>query len=540
MLHGLDKIGVPYRPPVATATFQGHQPAQWCADKTLLKDPFTVEMCGPESYSILWSLTSSIPAIHRERTFKVLWDMRIFSAQLAKQFQQLPFDYDTSKEAWLAKTSYTQKEKEKFLSIAKNKGENIIDKDKRCASFIKAETYPEFKFPRPIKSRSDKYKAEVGPFFQGINECLFEQTKFFIKKVPVKDRPNWLKQILFPAEIFDCTDYSSFEAHFIACVIYAIEFPLYCWITDHCDQSRCFRNNISALLEINVCEFKDFIVECFSRASGEMNTSSGNGYANLCVFKYITTCKLASETKEQFEGDDGITKTIPASSRPTTEDYLTLGWTCKLESTPNFSHASFCGIVADPDELVNVCDIKNYIVDFGWTKHQYIDANYSTVLALIRAKGFSAIYQYPSCPIIDALGHYALRITNSDVVHRKMIKMINKGQTSDNRYKAEQQKVMLEAVTRKFPARLDSPPKTRHLVEEHFKIPVSKQLEVERYLDSLQTMKPLQIELDFPECWAYNNQTYVDILSMENNVPMQINNFNKFIQEICPGTVPVL
>lgn len=443
-----------------------------------------------------------------KQTCDVLWDMRKFAIHLAMTFEPIPADFDDSLEAWLAKTSYTEVDKQKFRDEIEER-DYLKRIDRACKCFIKAETYPEIKFPRPIKSRTDRFKAKMGPIFQGINEQLFARTEYFIKKIPVNERPEFIKNKFGNASKFKCTDFSSFEAHFIDCIMFAIEWPLYMWMTKDLPNATEFRKELETLLRRNVCKFIDFVIDCMSRASGEMNTSSGNGWVNLVIFLYITTCKKALIALGLFEGDDGVTTTTPDSSSPTTKDFEDLGWLCKVIDVDKFEEASFCGIVAHEDDLINVCDIRAYIADFGWTRQQYLNANNTTIMALLRAKGYSAVYQYPGCPIIDALGHYALRVTDHDFVRKKMNKMLKEGRLADSRYKNHMFVTMFETMKHKRPERIKTPMQTRLLVERMFNIPVSRQLEIETYLDELNEITPLNIDIDVPDVWRYNTETFV-------------------------------
>lgn len=471
---------------------------------------FVKDQLSPSRMKILRDLISAhIRPDLVEQTLKTIWDLRKHAVSMCYNFKTLPPCYDTTFESWLSKTSYTEKDKDKFRrELAET--ETLKHRDRACKCFIKAETYPEYKYPRPIKSRTDRFKAKMGPIFQGINECLFANTDYFIKKIPVNQRAAFLKETLGKSNQYDCTDFSSFEAHFIDVMIYAIEFPFYEYVIQNLPDKQWFISELDTLLKANICKFKDFIVESMSRASGEMNTSSGNGWCNLILFTYVARVKGATKTSSKFEGDDGICVVTPDSAYPTSEDYRRLGWICKLESHAQFNTASFCGLVADIDDLINVCDVRSYLADFGWTKQQYINASDVTLAALIRAKGYSAVYQYPGCPIIDALGHYALRITTSDVVRHRMDLMNTKRQLGDSRFKAIRYEEILEYFNNKVPVRQDSPPKTRLLVEKLFGVTCEEQIRIEKYLDNLTTKQNLEIEMTVPEQWRHNNNTYVN------------------------------
>lgn len=96
-------------------------------------------------------------------------------------------DSDITVETWIEKTNYPRWRKEQLL----DKWKKIVDrrdpKHFRVKSFMKDETYPEYKHARAINSRSDEFKTLVGPIFKLIEKELFK-LDWFIKKVPVKDR----------------------------------------------------------------------------------------------------------------------------------------------------------------------------------------------------------------------------------------------------------------------------------------------------------------------------------------------------------------
>lgn len=447
----------------------------------------------------------------QKQTVETLWDMHLHMVHLCvREFEMLEVGYDFSPGAWLPKTSYTNAEKTALLQLLSDHPE-LTKKDFVCKCFIKAESYPEMKYPRPIKSRTDRFKIEVGPTFQSVNEQLFSH-RAFIKKIPINERPQYIFDILQQVdEIIDGTDFSAYESHFIACVMYAIEFTFYSYVLwKHKEHHDWFMALITKVLaNKNKFIFKFFTsVMNATRASGEMNTSSGNSFTNYGVYTYLARAKGAVSAQGVHEGDDGLTKTIPQKCRPTTEDYANIGWSCKMQSTKNISEASFCGLVFDDEDKINVCDIKQALCEFGWTREKYTFSNQTTKKALIRAKGFSMIYQYSGCPILDALGHYALRVTDETVVKEKLKKMVANGTIFEDRYKKELLWRCLDESFRR-PARKMSPPNTRKLVSRLYNIAEDKQLQTEKYLDNLNVIQPLEIDLDFPALWRKTWDRYV-------------------------------
>lgn len=492
-----------------------------------------------EEYTKIQKMAAAhIPAHYLSETMAVLWDIRKHVVEFMSQIEPDHPDTDLSVDAWLETTNYTDAEKQLFREQAEDL--NMSRKDKACKCFIKAETYPELKYPRPIKSRSRKFKTKMGPAFARINKALFSLKgkigrEWMAKEWPIDQRMEELMETLkiFLRKIL--TDFSSFESHFIDVFMYVIEFPFYVWVTCRIKALAEFRKDLETLLQTNECLFKHFKLYCMSRASGEMNTSSGNGWVNLILFTYTSRVKGAVKAAGKFEGDDGATGTLPDEASPTTQDYKDLGWICKLESVTEISHASFCGIVAHPVDKINVCDIRQYVVDFGWTKQAYLNAKQTTILALIRAKGYSAVYQYPACPIIDALGHYALRMTNNDEIKRKFEKMCKNMKFASNRYKAEQFRQLMDRFQMKIPERRLTPPDTRILVQQLYNITVAQQIKIEKYLDEKQDISPLNFDMPVPEEWiktwnadiTYHQKQY-------HNPQLEITNFKNFISNYDP------
>lgn len=499
-------------------------------DVGVLDGEFADDMLSTDNYVRLRNyVAKTVPGHLVQISTDTLWDIRKHATHMAQKYKQIPSDFDDDVDKWLEGTSYTTVDKKKFRDIWLDRS-TLDRKDRKCKCFVKAETYPTYKFPRPIKSRTDRFKAVMGPIFQAINEHLFANTEYFIKKIPVDQRAKFLFDKFGARTRFDCTDYTSFEAHFVSMMIFAIEYPLYMWLTRLLQSAAKWRQELDTLLNTNECLFKDFVVWCMSRASGEMNTSSGNGWSNKTLYTYVARVKGATEHLGAFEGDDGVTSTIPENCSPTTEDFEKLGWSCKLITVDKFEEASFCGIVSDSIDLINVCDIKAYLADFGWTKQQYLEANDITIKALIRAKGYSAIYQYPGCPIIQSLGYFALRVTNHDVVDKKLKKMAKNNQIGCSRYKSAKMRELFERMDYKIPKPKKTPDTTRELVGRLFGISPDRQIQIEQYLETLTTIQPLHIDLDVDPSWKHCWKVYVEGDGFCPDPLKELQDFKNFIQ----------
>jgi hypothetical protein len=428
--------------------------------------------------------------------------------KVEKHFVPLAPDTDCSIETWLANTTYPETRKRQLVeSYDRAGGRECITnlRDRRNSKlyyklkcFMKDECYPEWKHARAINSRSDEFKCLVGPIFKHIDNALFSR-KEFIKKVPVELRPEVMLQDLFIiGESTDPTDYSKYEATFVR-VLMRINNWFNCYMTQHLPDGGWFAEVLEESLEgVNVCRFRDFIIEVEAkRMSGEMNTSSGNGFMNWMFVKFWAHMKnLKVVTK--IEGDDGNPLFLPKLptqkvEKPTASDFAKLGAEIKITPAECIDEAGFCGLVFDSTDRRNVTDPRDVLASFGFASAKYKNATKSTRLTLIRCKALSFAYQYPGTPIISALARYGLRISRSyDVRH--MVK------NWTNTWEREQ---MIEALAHPI---LDAQVgyNTRCLVEKLFHIPVDVQRDIEAYLDSLDTVQVLSctaIDMIMPPVW---------------------------------------
>jgi len=278
---------------------------------------------------------------------------------------------------------------------------------------MKDETYTEYKHGRGIWSRTDVFKVLFGPLVAQMEEQLYQHPSF-IKHVPVKDRPRYISELFNTStEPIASSDFTSMEASFTAEVMKAFDgtqFKFFCQnLTDPM---------IKFLYEIpqgmNECIFKFFTVWIRARRmSGEMNTSSSNGGANLTLFSFfywLITGKW--DCPIVVEGDDGLMKGHWIHQIQE-RWFKELGFEVKLEMHDHIADASFCGIIYDPEDLINVTDPREVLASFGWCSRKYAGARKYRMMSLLRCKSLSYLHQYPGCPIIQELALYGLAQTRS-------------------------------------------------------------------------------------------------------------------------------
>lgn len=407
-------------------------------------------------------------------------------------FTPLAPDVDISVPTWLENCqNYTIKRKQDL----QRKYDLVADEDdpfyRRAKSFAKDEFLVGIKHVRIINSASDEFKCFVGPVFRYLEKALFKNPHF-IKYIPVPDRPQALFERIFRVgSRYGETDFTSMEAHFDR-IRFEIEIMWYKYMTQYLPERDRLWRHFEKLRGKNVCVFKFFTMYIeASRLSGEMNTSLGNGFVNFALNLFLDDL-LDMGGEFFFEGDDGV---FCANKMPTKQDYANLGFDVKVEPKEEISDMSFCGLVFDPLEKINVTDPMFELTTFGWSKFRYVNARRATRLALIRAKSLSMLYQYSGCPILHELALYGLRVTNRISVDKV------------SKYMSDWEKTQfLDAMScykkTKFREKKERPigESTRLLVERVHGITVEDQLSCEAYLRRLDKVQVLYM----PWMWKYH------------------------------------
>lgn len=393
----------------------------------------------------------------------------------------LPVDSDLSVEAWLETTSYSRKRKDQLIVVWNELLDRFDPKHPKCNSFIKAETYAEYKQARTINSRSDEFKCLVGPIFKLIEKEVFK-SKYFIKKVPVADRPAYIEEnVRQEGADVQATDYTSFESSFRKEVMEAIEMVMYKYMTQHLNESSEFGRLLAWITATQYLSFKNVLIEMAAiRMSGEMCTSLGNGFSNLMVYLFLCEEHNIKSPKGVFEGDDGLCSQF---GKLKTKWYAELGFVIKLENVEDICSASFCGIIYDEIDRVNVTEPIDVLLNVGWASKHYVGVSRKRHLELLRSKGLSLAHQYPGSPIISSLAKYLLKVTKGITVRVDIV--------SANMWEKEQLLQCYSNGKEKAVPDLPVGQRTRFLVEKKFGITIEDQLAIEEYLNSLSEVSVL-------------------------------------------------
>jgi hypothetical protein len=270
---------------------------------------------------------------------------------------------------------------------------------------LKLEPYDLIKYARTINSRTDRFKVWAGPLAKAIEERVFA-LPYFIKHVPVVDRPTVINALKKAGLIYAEWDFSSFEKHFRKKIMEAIEFELYRFMLPAVSD-----DDISFLTGVlggkNVLNFQLGRATILARRlSGEMFTSLGNGFTNLMLVLFLAEQK-GIHANGVVEGDDGL---FALDGRLTSEDWARLGFTVKeIHYYDDPGKAHFCGMIFS-ESMEIIRDPVRFFQKFGWT-HSNIHAGPKIMNRLLRAKALSVLYETPQCPIIGAAAWRVLKIT---------------------------------------------------------------------------------------------------------------------------------
>lgn len=330
-------------------------------------------------------------------------------------------DYSTLKDLWDIDSSYSLKRKQQLGQLAEdyfNKyGTTYVDPEiTKCKMFMKEEFYPDMKHPRMIISRSDTFKALVGPYIHQFDHELFHGhfADNFVKGKDSEWKKKRMQEIQDKYPLYMETDYSSFEGsqslrmqlaiertvllHYFKHYPFIQELIKSCYDEESMEDKPRKNERMHRPPPTISSRFHDLGL-VGNRKSGEMWTSSGNGLLNLINMMYLASLKNL-EFDGIVEGDDGFFGLY--EKKITSDDYSKLGYTIKLEYETNPNYLSFCGLRFTSDNTF-VVDPEN-LNRIGWCeKRKYFKASKKTRLSLEKAKAMSLLCMAPACPILSVL-----------------------------------------------------------------------------------------------------------------------------------------
>lgn len=352
--------------------------------------------------TMLWGCEKRFLARPPPVAHDVLCEFEDFvSAELQRMFVPLTLCQIPTQSEWLEKSNYSgprRRELEKAGTEAL--GETWYEDEYVLLNgFGKRETYLQYKPPRGINSRSDEFKLWAGPLISAIEKVVYSHPEF-IKHVPVKDRPAYIRDFLGdnPGPYY-VSDFSHFESHFIPKMQRACEGQLYEYMLQNTGYGRTYARILQGT---NTIRYKNFTISVEGiRMSGEMSTSLGNGFSNLMIWRFLAH-KHGLKVKGVVEGDDGLFAQCGGDRVLTSDDFKELGFEVKIEVHQDLLTASFCGISMSED-MCSLTDPRKVLLNFGWSHSPSAGPSPRVRKGLLKAKAISLLYEHPRCPILSKL-----------------------------------------------------------------------------------------------------------------------------------------
>jgi len=334
-----------------------------------------------------------------------------FVAQQISQLQPLP-PIERNKETleqWLSIYDRPQSRKDQIRRAFDNRADgHLFRKDYRCKMFIKREFYGDYKYARMINPRSDEFVAQVAPYIHKIDEYIYKESPFgryFIKGKTPEQIVEALKERFAGQACILETDYSSFEGSFSQDYQKHVEWRVF---------KRMLQNNREILELIRPCYHKrnvlynPFMTCSFegSRMSGDMWTSSMNGFSNLMNMLFLAH-ELDVTVDGFVEGDDGIFHLSKPVIKP--EHYADLGFTIKLDYVSSVNDAAFCQKTALEGEKTLIGP-PQCLSKAGWTcATKYRNMRENRRFELYKAVCMSYYYLYNGCPLLGPSFYHTLQ-----------------------------------------------------------------------------------------------------------------------------------
>jgi len=419
---------------------------------------------------------------------------------LAANLSPLPATTDISFDSWVSNINHPETRKEELRTLWNGLHRKLDPKHASVKQFMKDESYSSFKHGRSINSRHDAFKCATGPWFSAIEKEVFK-LKWFIKYIPVLDRPKALFERLYRVgATYYSSDFTSFESLFTPELMEAVEMQLYRYMTVNLPDRQVFYECLEMIKGRNNIGNKWFQTTVDgTRMSGEMNTSLGNGFANLMFWLFL--CEEKGASCEGFvEGDDGIFSVVGAA--PTADDFARLGLVVKIEEHTRLNTASFCGNVFDEIEQTQITDPRYAAINLFWIPGKYAHSKRSVQMALLRSKALSLHHQYPKHPILTALSKRILFLTRSYDVR----KVLQQG------FLDEWERNKLTEAMRNFHPEdqtVQVPLANRLLVEELYGVTSHQQLLFEDRIAKFELGDVIPVDWTCDEAWSWFYQDYV-------------------------------
>lgn len=269
---------------------------------------------------------------------------------------------------------------------------------------------------RSINAYSDEIKAVLGPKIQQIEKAILYYSPlspFFVKSVPVLDRPALLESI-FGSEQCVIGDFSAFECMHRGPLAQAV-YDVFAHVGRFILNQQDLKLLRTLICEHNHSYFPAVGLHVWIRGtlmSGAPWTSLANCMLSLTLVLWLrlTERNGIARVSDVFtvravaEGDDTITAGGPYDEGLIR--LLGLGATTqqkeRLKSNvlPSFKQGDFCGITMSEEGYLFTDPVK-VISNFFSVDFRRYGSRQTLLWGLYRAKALSLYYQYRTCPMVS-------------------------------------------------------------------------------------------------------------------------------------------
>lgn len=350
-----------------------------------------------------------------------------FEAFVDSQIASLPvLDHEPDFEAWVSRGPWNESQQDQLRTVWQqfwmsdwNLRRGLRRKLAKVDPFVKREFYSSAKHARFINASSPRFKVASCPWFHEMEEVVYGRkvkgvfenalnTSWFIKHVPVKDRPALVAKLEGLGRRFYATDFTSFEASFSRKLMLACECRLYRHMLRKFPKVAELICTIIAGQRRGKTRQGVFFSREAGRMSGDGCTSLGNGFTNMMLLKFWAY-KQGSTVQGFVEGDDGLFTSDYAGDLAGIHDFmLRLGFDLKVVESDTPLGLSFCGILsANENEIIR--DPLAFLEKFFWSFE--VQSGHARQMTLLRSKALSACFETPHCPIVRAVADWALAKT---------------------------------------------------------------------------------------------------------------------------------
>jgi len=226
--------------------------------------------------------------------------------------------------------------------------------------------------------------------------------------------------------------------------------------------------------------------------SGDMFTSLGNGFTNICLMSYCLHRQYPSLQLPQIhgmiEGDDGLFAVpMDCDTEQIKVDVSQLGFELEARVVHDLNEASFCGTVFDAESHIMMTEPIYTLLNSGWS-FESDELPFCKRVLLTYAKGASMCCEYRDCPILHCWGLHLIRTAESYGIEWKTL--VDKHQTireMSGYYYSRLGEFVCSMMPRHSGTLLSKrigeakiPMSARSLFENLYKIPITVQLAIEQ------------------------------------------------------------